>query len=337
MSVYSKQGSIIDTVYDSGSQAASQVYDANGHKLIYPISNVVSYYRDATQAVEAEISALSDDWENIVFLTDPHGNGNKQHSQNIALYLISNAKIKMLVLGGDYSNGYWSKTEYDTYMAGLLAYGDTSKIYALMGNHEVAGESTAVVESKACIYDDFLDTKTLNGSPENTYYYIDNPKRKVRWLFINTSDSGSSFSMSQTEITWIAQSVALPDSTWQLVVFGHVTLAQIAGVTTQNETNGSSVISAINNCNGTVVGYFCGHQHIDYCEKIGSLQHMTMLCDKFENVNYYDGISVTNRVADTITEQAVSVLSFNFKQRRVVLRRIGAGWPSVLETMQFLY
>ena len=64
---------------------------------------------------------------------------------------------------------------------------------------------------------------------------------------------------------------------------------------------------------------------------------MTMLCDKFENVNYYDGISVTNRVADTITEQAVSVLSFNFKQRRVVLRRIGAGWSSVLETMQFSY
>ena len=254
MSVYSKQGSIIDTVYDSGSQAASQVYDANGHKLIYPISNVVSYYRDATQAVEAEISALSDDWENIVFLTDPHGNGNKQNSQNIALYLVSNSRIKMLVLGGDYSVGYWSKTEYETYMERLLAYADTSKIYALMGNHEVAGDSAAVVESKACIYDAYLDTKTLSGSPENTYYYIDDPKRKVRWLFINTSDSGSSFTMSETEIAWIAQSVILPDSTWQLVVFGHVTLAQIAGVTTQNETNGDTVINAIKRCNGTVVG-----------------------------------------------------------------------------------
>jgi hypothetical protein len=40
---------------------------------------------------------------------------------------------------------------------------------------------------------------------------------------------------------------------------------------------------------------------------------------------YYPGISVTDRVTGTISEQAVSVVSINTTTKDVVIRRIGAG------------
>jgi hypothetical protein len=76
----------------------------------------------------------------------------------------------------------------------------------------------------------------------------------------------------------------LPSSEWSLVVIGHVNLAVMGGVTYSNESNGSNVISAINSCNGSIVGYICGHQHVDITEEIGCFQHTTLICDKFENI-----------------------------------------------------
>lgn len=291
----------------------------------YPISNVRSYFRTRTETVANQVNNLSGNWQNFVFLTDPHGSANKQHSQSIALYLLAHANVSMLVLGGDYSAGYWSSAEYSNYMQPFLNSGMMDRIYALCGNHEVTGSGSAAA-SKTAIYSDFLQSKTgLTGNLQNLYWYLDSPTKKTRYLFLNTSDTGEPYEMTSTQISWITQSVALPASDWSLVVLGHVNLAQMAGVTYGNESNGAAVISAINNCNGKVVGYICGHQHIDYCELIGSFQHTTLLCDRFENTNYYDGISLTNRVEGTDTEQAVTVVSINTTTKQVVFRRIGAG------------
>lgn len=290
----------------------------------YPISNVQSYFRSSTESVASEINGLSSDWESFVFITDPHGSGNQQHSQAIALWLLNHTPATMLVLGGDYSKGNWSSSEYNTYMAPFLNSGLVSKIYPLCGNHEAMGGNISA--AKAAIYDDFLDTKTnIAGEPEEIYYYFDDTAKKTRYLFINTSDSGQQYVMTAEQIAWIEANVVLPAIDWQLLIFGHVTLAQMAGVTYSNETNGADILAAIANCNGSIVGYFCGHQHIDYTQKIGNIQHTTFLCDKLENTNYYDGISLTNRVAGTVSEQAVTVVSFNRSTKDVVTRRIGAG------------
>ena len=101
-------------------------------------------------------------------------------------------------------------------------------------------------------------------------------------------------------------------------------------MTESTETNGAAIISAIKECNGKVIGYICGHQHVDITGKWSGIQQTTLLCDKFENTNYYDGISVTNRESGKVTEQAVSVVSINSKTKQVVIRRIGAGRNSTI-------
>lgn len=327
MSVYSVTGSQLTSVHGVNGTTLSTAYDINGNAVFggqsYPIENVQSYFRSETLSVADAVNGLSDDWQTFVFITDPHGRGNKQHSQAIALYLLHNTNCKMLVLGGDYSVSNWDKSQYDTYMSPFLNSGLVKNIYVLFGNHETYGGGTA--EAKVSIYNDFLKDKTnINGQPSENYYYFDNTTQKTRYMFINTSDGGET-TVSSAQLSWISNNVVLPASDWSLVVFGHVNLAQMAGVTYMNESNGSAVISAINNCNGTIIGYICGHQHIDYCEKIGDFQHTTIICDKFENSNYYAGISVTDREAGTTSEQAVSVISINTTTKDVVIRRIGAG------------
>ena len=340
MGVYNVNGDTVVITYDKSGTAVSLVYDKNGivvSNVPSEINNIVSYFRVPTIEVQNEIDALSSDWENIVFITDPHGNGNQQHSQAIGLYLLHNANVEMLVLGGDYSIINWAEAQYTNYTSPLSESDVVSNIYALMGNHETMGSGSPATAAKQKIYTDFLAAKNLqNGNPAEVYYYIDDQAKKIRYLFINTSDSGSAYVMTQTQIDWIANSVVLPDTSWSLVVFGHVNLAKMANVTTQNESNGTDIIAAINNCNGTIVGYFCGHQHIDYCEKIGNFQHTTFQCDKLETNNYYSGISFTDRSAGNTTEQAVTVISINTTLRQVVTRRIGAARQAT-KTMSYTY
>lgn len=327
MSVYNVSGNQLGSVYSKDGSALPTAYGIDGTVVFggqgYPIENVQSYFRTETLSVADAVNDLSDEWQTFVFITDPHGSGNKQHSQAIGLYLLDNTSASMIVLGGDYSVSNWDKTQYDTYMSTFLNSGLVGSIYAIFGNHETYGGGTA--EAKASIYNDFLkDKSNISGQLAENYYYLDNTAKKTRYMFINTSDGGET-TVSSSQLSWISRNVVLPASDWSLVVLGHVNLAQMAGVTYMNESNGSAVISAINNCNGTIVGYICGHQHIDYCEKIGAFQHTTIICDKFENSNYYAGISVTDRVIGTDSEQAVSTISINTTLKQVVIRRIGAG------------
>lgn len=299
----------------------------------YDISNVVSYYRTPVTTMANTINGLTDDWDSFVYITDPHGSANKQHSQDIALYLLDNTPASMIVLGGDYCASEWDASEFDTYVLPFLHSGLEDNIYAVFGNHETFAGGTA--EAKQSIYHDFLAGKSwLSGSLANNYYYFDDTKSKIRYMFLNTSDGGSQYVMSQTQINWITQNVRLPDSSWQLLVIGHVNLDTFGITSTtmtgSTESNASDIISAIKHCNGTIIGYLCGHQHIDASRKVDGIQHTTILCDRFENTDYYSGYSVTNRTAGTTSEQAVSVVSINRTNKQVVIRRIGAGRNSTI-------
>ena len=341
MGVYDIDGTVLTTIYEVDGTGTSTAYDVDGEQVLsstkYSIGNIVSYYQNSTLSIADEINALTNAWINIIFITDPHGNANEQHSQAIALYLLDNTKAFCILLGGDYSYQNWDEEQYDDYMSPFLSSGLTRDIYALFGNHERHGGQEAT--AKQCIYTDFLSDKTnISGSPQENYYYFDNTARKIRFMFLNTSDGSSGkYYVSNTQLAWIRQSVSLPDSTWSLVVFGHVSLYAMGGVTYENEANGTDVITAIQGCNGTVIGYFCGHQHIDLCEKQGNMQHTTFLCDKLDTNNYYPGLSVMGRESGTTSEQAVSVISINTSLRSVVVRRIGAGISEILEDMNYTY
>ena len=337
MAVYNMNGNESNAYSLNGTQLQS-AYDINGNDILsYSINNVVSYFRDRTLEVAGEINQLSDDWTSFIFITDQHGTKNKDHSQAISLYLLDNTPCTMIVLGGDYSRETWSKTEFDNHMRPYVESPLIDKIYAIFGNHETKGGTsyaTTMAESLASIYNSFLKDKTdITGNLEQNYYYLDDTARKIRYMFINTSGT-SQYNMTTDEITWINQNVQLPSTDWSLVVIGHVTLCNMGGLVEYNESNGATIINNIKTCNGTIIGYICGHQHIDYLYNDGSMEHVTLMCDTFENTNWVPGYSITNRIVGTMDEQAVTTISINTKTKQVVLRRIGSG---LFQTTSYTY
>lgn len=329
MSVYEIDGSELNKVYDIGGDELSTAYDIDGDIVYtatpkeYAITNVVSYFRQDTEDVADELNALSSDWQSFVFLTDTHGSGNKQHSQAIAMYLMANTPATMLFMGGDYCQGDWVETQYDTYFEPFITNGFDDELYPVIGNHERFGAELSALD---VIYEDFLESKSkLKGNPSKFYYYFDKASKKTRYMFINTSNDLAN-GMTQTQIDWIAQNVILPASDWNLVVIGHIDI-DASNITGQwKSAKASEITSAISLCNGHIVGYFCGHEHIDQLRLVNSkFYQLISLCDLFENDNYFEVDNYPTRTNGTDTEQVVTVVSFNTQTGIVQTRRIGAG------------
>ena len=340
MAIYNVSGSSSSRAFDYNAAVKEVAYKrdgSNAYTIPYSKSNMVSYYRNSVETLSLQIQIESQNkLEHILFITDPHGTGtdkngdkNFQNSQACALYLLNNAPISMLVLGGDYCIAGWSSDEFDAYMNKYKNSNQKGKIYALMGNHETYSNGSASAKQK--IYNTFLSNKTLasNSNPQEIYYYFDKQDLKTRYMFINTSDGDSSkaqYVMTDTQLAWIKRNVILPDKSWSLLVFGHVSLSPMGVPTTENETNGTKILEAIKTCNGTIIGYICGHQHIDATYKSSGIQQTTLLCDKCENYSYYSAYSHNgDRVGGTATEQAITLITIDRKNKYVRFRRIGCG------------
>lgn len=301
-------------------------------------SNVVSYYQSPTNSMYTSIASNGPDWTNILFITDMHSDLNQQHSQDIALYLLRNSKIKFAVLNGDFCKHGYNETYYKAYTDKLLSSDQKSKIFATLGNHDADIDNSYDYIPQARIASDFLTGKSIvAGNFNEAYYYFDDSSKKVRYLFINTSNGADWLSASTDEIAWIATAVNLPDASWSLMIFGHENLDDVSlsshvitsGSDSMTCRNGAAVLSAVGQCNGTIIGYFCGHQHIDRTDVISagskSIHQTMMICDKLENEPYYDNFSYPSRSSGNTSEQAISIISVNTKSKNVVIRRIGAG------------
>lgn len=330
MSAFNINGETLRNVYAIDGDGLKLAYDLSGAEVYrvgkipgYSIENIPEYYRARTLEVASQVDNLSDEWQSFVFVTDPHYPTNKMSSQPISLYLLSNCpNVSMVVLGGDYCEGNWVKARFNTWTSDFRTSNNQHYIHCLVGNHErfgtVAGGKPSITESLPTIYNTFLVDKLdeINGSPENDYYYFDVPGRKTRFVLLNTSDDGT-VTISASQLAWVRQVVQLPDASWSLVVLAHVNMMVGTGLL----TNKAELISAIQTCNGSIVGYICGHQHLDAVTKISDgFYELTFLCDRYAVDEH-----TVPREEGTITENAVTVVSFNTTTKQVVARRIGAG------------
>lgn len=332
MAVYDYEGAVVSELYDVDGEQIAVAYDVNGAVATgeaYSLDNVVSYYRTPTSQMAETINGLGSDWQSFVFITDPHSADNQQHSQDIALYLLLNTPCKMIVLNGDFCHMEFYTSEYNTYMDKLKPY--RNKIYATFGNHEAYSGGDGYATAYERVYLDWIYGKSeIQGTNKGRiYYYVDDTKNKIRYVFINTSDGGNQ-TVPSTQLSWLESVLQFEDTSWTAVVIGHVNIDDLGGMTTLNCGNGDEVQASIATCNGNLVGYICGHQHIDDTRNVGDFQHTTLMCDMLDSRNSYDGYSLTDRQAGTVSEQAVSVISINTTTKQVVIRRIGAGKQATL-------
>lgn len=334
MSVYNKSGTALSDVYGANGTSLERAYNIDGDEIYTKesdpilLSDVASYYQTPVSDAVTSLNALSDDYVAFVIVTDTHSSTNSQNSQNIVRYLLKNSKANKCFLLGDYSENLWDETEYTTY-ATPLSSNCASKVYATLGNHEWFGNAS--YSNLNQIYEDFLVNKSnVHGDKTHYYYYFDDTSHKLRYVVLNTAD-GSMAGFSTTQETWLAtDALQLPNSEWQVIIFGHHSLTgddEVFGEYSTSKTN--TILSAFSLCNGTIIGYFHGHEHNDwvYTAGNGAVKCVSLACDKRGNSGYYADKGcpyAANRNAGTANEQAVTIVMINTTIGSVTFDRIGA-------------
>ena len=298
--------------------------------------DVEEYYEDATrQAVEA-INNLSSEWDSFIITTDTHDDWNENHSQDIIREITTRTSINAFWLG-DCSVGLWGDgSQYEAYADKLMTC--RNHVYFALGNHDRVGWSDFDLSQVQIIYNTFMSGKDVEGVPTSYYYYFDVTAKKIRYMVINTSESETNHvTMSNTQLAWIAQTAQLPDSTWSLVVIGHCDIDPDTSVVSGGSANAQAISNALAACNGKVVGYFCGHQHIDRITTINNkFKQVTLLCDCIDDREYYPEIyTYPTRTPGTASEQAITIVSFNTSTGVVNLTRIGAYTPNTLPSYNY--
>lgn len=195
-----------------------------------------------------------------------------------------------------------------------------------MGNHDLFDGSPKVYQEvsnycsngsksydlvKYFYGDDYLTTNNIDSEPDNYrryyHFYKDNKKYKIRYIILNTNDDNSH---SQTSVvTFLKESLDSMPSDYSAMVLGHRDLnigerySPAGGYGLDPKISGGrdldrGIQELLKSYGGNkkIIGYFCGHQHVDYFSNVDNkFYHNTFLNDKFEFKIYYPGDSLINR------------------------------------------
>ena len=282
-----------------------------------------AYYKDPLYKMTSTLEEQGDDWTSFVVVTDTHGRFNSQWSQGIVKYLLDHTKTERCFMLGDYSAiTYGTGEEVERYFKELLPNRD--QIFVTIGNHERNVKTEYDTEMIKELYDMFVKDKvqsmgkSLKGNPEDYYYYFDDKSKKLRYLILNTNNvSQHQYNMTDEELNWIREeAVILPGADWNLVVLGHIDIDSSLNLH-YTTTMADQIASALSQTNGQIVGYFCGHEHLDRTSVVNGKFYQTILLNDYMKKSQ-------GRARNKVSEQAVTVISMNTKTGAVVMRRIGA-------------
>ena len=300
-----------------------------------PEYEIKPYFINQIKTVVGELEEEEGDaWTTFLVVTDPHGNLNTQHSQNIVRYLLDNTKADKCFILGDFSNLEFKPAQYTAYTDLLLPCSD--KIYPAIGNHDRVERTYYSPTSQIRrIYDTFLKDKVeapdskLQGFPEKYYYYFDDEERKLRYLVINTSDDETDpYQMTEEQLDWLRNTATvLPDTDWSLITFGHLPIDPKDPYPNKS-LRCEEVSTILANTRGSLVGYICGHVHKDqYTFVKNSFYEVVLNCDKNTH---------TRLVDRSPSEQVITVISVNTETGEVALRRIGYNPSDRLKSYNYL-
>jgi hypothetical protein len=226
-----------------------------------------------------------------------------------------------------------------------------------MLNHDLTindtANSTGYTATEAEMYNAFMRRQEtyVNKNNNKLYYYFDNTNEKIRYICLDTSDGniqygtntawGVPYGVSQEQVNWILNTALniINEDGWTVVFFGHIpvnaglnsygggTLASIDAILKALKNKTSCVYSdgtiTINfnfaTSKAELVGYICGHNHMDDNCVDNNVLYLSTLCD----ARYQD--SGITRTQGTTSAGAFDIITLNSETKTLNLTRIGAG------------
>lgn len=256
-----------------------------------------------------EIKSLQkDESDGFYFITDCHFPENTGHSAAMLEYLSKNSSPRKIFFGGDtesnnldVSEGIYPMVAFTEQLRGV------APVYCVRGNHDFTTNTRSYSQSlsqrQTAKLFGFLNSEGFTGNPADPYSdygYLDCPKARIRYIFLDTTDSVKDrrivYGISPSQMKWIIEEAILNcRKGWSIVAVTHVPLSRKFHKQTPSIVNAGDCFAALYNhtafdFDGTRYDFssrkdlnpimiISGHKHTNANSDIGGLLQTLANCD----------------------------------------------------------
>lgn len=315
-----------------------------------PYYNDNNYLADKIGLIRDNQMSVGTTGDTFIFVTDTHWASNTKESPKLVREIVNSTQINKVIHGGDVPSAYQTETAmYDAVKGDNTAwrYAAGDFLYRLEGNHDIHATDRTDPNNPAYyeltpseVYGLMLSEQANRvqyneNSLSGGYYYFDNVSQKIRYICLNNFETPNTPYMSNHQVSWVGDRILELNGAWCVIFIGHCSIIQSQNAEYTNYNDIRGLIEAVANKQSfttsygrtfdfsntavTVVGYFCGHKHVDMLNVENGVTYVVTTCDALYQDDGY------GRTAGTITEQAFDVISVNTNTRHVDMIRVGAG------------
>lgn len=333
-------------------------------KIIVPIADhpnyiIPDYFFDHVVEKERKTDdivkdLLPEEQLGYVFFTDAHWGANQKHSPAIIKHVVDYTTIEHVLFGGD-ANTSWTDTPQGTITI-LNQFREAfsflgSRLYCLFGNHDDNSTGQANVKEKHLTEEQVFTClqSQMTDAHYGDYYnfYFDDTKSKTRFICLDTGRFYESAFLSKINKTarFVVESLSQVPNGWHVIVASHIWLQLTSFETgeaiespvmrpiieilenynlrkkSSYSNQGETIDYNFSNSKATVEYCIGGHIHADaFVMSKKGIPLITIACDGQQEV----AGSVPHQTG-TVNEQCVTIVTNDYKQRKVNILHIGRG------------
>ena len=294
------------------------------------------------KAVNLDLEESGKDGFAINVIGDMHYQTNSKNTHSLIKYITPQINAKLTVALGDYINNDKNTNNLRTEYTEILKHFEGVDMIGCLGNHD----DNSIYNQMQYVFDNRVLYNYINRKFEDSvvfggdfYYYRDDNKNKIRYIVLDTQDTGNPINtgdgtittprqhtriISQEQINWFSNVALNISDEWGVIVIAHHNLFSEGIVGTEsNVINGQSIWNRLvqfKNEGGTVICWINGHVHYDNLIKRDGINIVTVL-----NNDTSVWSTAPKKIKGTTSELAFDIAVVNKHSRTVKLHRVGAG------------
>lgn len=307
---------------------------------------IPSYFEDhinnKIKAINLDLEKAGGDGFAINVVGDMHYQKNSKNTHSLIKYMLPQINAKLTITLGDYINNDKDLNNLRTEYLEIFKNFEGVDMIGCLGNHDdnsIYNQMGYVFNNRAMynyINRNFEDSVVFGG---DFYYYRDDVKNKIRYICLDTQDTGNPTDagdgtiaqprqhtrmVSEKQVEWFSNVALNISDEWGVIVFAHHNLFSDGIVGTEGDVvNGETIWNRLvqfKNDGGTVICWMNGHVHYDNLIKRDGINIVTVL-----NNDTSVWSTAPEKIKGTTSELAFDVAVVNKLSRTVKLHRIGAG------------
>lgn len=297
-----------------------------------PTSKLPDYYTDYLTAKVDELKnieeSVGENGDSFVFITDYHSPSNQGHSPKLIKHICDELNIPQVVFGGDILTEVYDNSSTTQLRDFMKLFKDQQRFRVIVGNHDTnpyGGEGNKVSDSQ--LYSILVKRNEIDcNTNKKLYYSYDNVSQKIRYIFLNSSDT---FTLGTEQETFLTEQITSVTNEWTIIIFVHAFYRFIAiddRTCSKTFACGTKILNIVDNTNdgGKVACIFTGDSHIDQAKKYDKGYWVIgVTCDA--NGGQASSGSTDERQTGTVNEQAFDVVFVDTKIKKIICKRVGGG------------